>query len=178
MKVKEGEIVRRRALGLSKAVMLGAVFGVLMLMGFSLFPAAPPIIAVPALASFYLGLTIPLSDKQWLIALVGFLILMLGKGGLILPGPFILPLYGVIFTSRRAMLAGAISSLLHVLYGVFLAPMIFAVAPATRIMNFILQVIGRAFLGVMFILLLYALAGALAAYGGLKVGRRIRRLTS
>jgi FtsH-binding integral membrane protein len=60
-----------------------------------------------------------------------------------MPGQLMIPLYGLVFQGARAEkpwscgLAGFSASVLHVLYGVILAPMIFSVAPATAILSLV-----------------------------------------
>jgi hypothetical protein len=60
-----------------------------------------------------------------------------------MPGQLMIPLYGLVFQGARTenawscRLAGFSASVLHVIYGVILAPMIFSVAPATAIFSLV-----------------------------------------
>jgi len=108
------------------------------------------------------------------MGLVASLIVNLSKGGL-LPGPFIIPIYGFIFQFRRVKIAGATSAMIHMLYGVFLAPLIFAVAPAKIVYDWLLAYIGSLVPVLVVIGLIYGLGGALAAETGYRIGSKISK---
>jgi hypothetical protein len=120
-----------------------AVLGIIEAMMFSaIYPALPPILVVPFVTSFIFAVTLAFCRKQWIIGGVSF-ILTAAIRGAFMPGQLVIPVYGLLFQGARAenawscRLAGFSASVLHVLYGMVLAPMIFSVAPAAAILSLV-----------------------------------------
>ena len=106
------------------------------------------------------------------MGLVAFLVTNISKGG-ILPGPFIIPAYGCIFQTRRVKLSGALSSIIHVFYGVFLAPSIFAVTPARIVHGWFLLRFGSFAPSIIVATTVFGMGGAIAAGFGHAIGLKI-----
>jgi hypothetical protein len=120
-----------------------AVLGITEAIVFStIYPALPPILVVPFVTSFIFAVTLAFCRKQWMIGVVSFILTAVIRGAF-MPGQLMIPIYGLFFQGARAenvwscRLAGFSASVLHVLYGVILAPMIFSVAPATAILSLV-----------------------------------------
>ena len=101
----------------------------------------PPVVVVPFVTSLILAMSIPFTKRQWIIGLVASLIVIISIGAS-MPGPFIFPIYGFIFQIRRVKLAGAISAVTHIMYGVLLAPLVFVVSPAKIVYSWLLVYVG------------------------------------
>jgi len=132
----------------------------------------PPIVVMPFVTSFVLAMSIPFHRGQWIMGLVASLLTVVSNGG-ILPGPFIIPVYGFVFQTGRVKLSGAVSSIIHVVYGVFLAPLIFVVAPAKVVLNWLLVYVSSLVPAVIIFLVVFGVAGAIAASSGYGIGLRI-----
>jgi len=113
------------------------------------------------------------------MGLVASLIANISKGGF-LPGPFIIPIYGFIFQTRRVTLSGASSSIIHMFYGVFLAPLIFTVAPAKIVYELLLFYLGNPSLAlaIIFAAIIFGIGGAVAASLGHKIGLELLRIST
>lgn len=120
-----------------------AVLGITETIVFStIYPALPPILVVPFVTSFIFAVTLTFCRHLWMIGVVSFILTAVIRGAF-MPGQLMIPLYGLLFQGARAenawlcRLAGFSASVLHVIYGVILAPMIFSVAPATAILSLV-----------------------------------------
>jgi hypothetical protein len=144
----------------------------------AIYPALPPILVIPFGTSFIFAVTLAFCRKQWIIGVVSFILTTAIRGAL-MPGQLMIPLYGLVFQGARAenawscRLAGFSASVLHVLYGVILAPMIFSVAPAAAILSLVR---GHALdLGsaIAICAVVFGLGGMLSADVGRRLGSRI-----
>jgi hypothetical protein len=133
----------RRSRDVTQIAVASAVLGIIEAMLFSaIYPALPPILVVPFVTCFIFAITLAFGRKQWIIGFVSFILTTAIRGAL-MPGQLMIPLYGLVFQGARAenawscRLAGFSASALHALYGMFLAPMIFSVAPATAILSLV-----------------------------------------
>jgi len=133
----------RRSREVTQIAVASAVLGIIEAMMFSaIYPALPPILVVPFVTSFIFAVTLAFCRKQWIIGGVSF-ILTAAIRGAFMPGQLVIPVYGLLFQGARAenawscRLAGFSASVLHVLYGMVLAPMIFSVAPAAAILSLV-----------------------------------------
>jgi hypothetical protein len=120
-----------------------AVLGITEAIVFStIYPALPPILVVPFVTSFIFAVTLTFCRQQLMIGVVSFILTDVIRGAF-MPGQLMIPLYGLLFQGARAenawscRLAGFSASVLHVLYGMILAPMIFSVAPAAAILSLV-----------------------------------------
>ena len=136
------------------------------------WPMLPPIVVMPFVTSFVLAMSIPFHGGQWIMGLVASLLTIVSNGG-ILPGPFMIPIYEFVFQTRRVKLSGAVSSIIHVVYGVFLAPLIFIVAPAKVVLNWLLVYVRGLVPAMIVFLMVFGMAGAIAASLGYGIGLRI-----
>jgi hypothetical protein len=160
---------------LSKTALFSVILIVTEFISFNFtWPVLPPIVVVPFITSFVLAMALPFIKTQWIIGLIASLVIMIQKGG-ILPGPLIIPIYGFIFQTRKVKLSGAISSIIHVLYGVFLAPLIFSVAPATIVYKWLLVYLGSFAPAIVIAAVVFGVGGALAARSGYKIGLKIAK---
>ena len=160
---------------LSRVAIFSSILTIAELMSFDFtWPLLPPIVVVPFVTSFILGISIPFIKSQWIMGLVAFVITNISKGG-ILPGPFIIPVYGFIFHTRRVKLSGAFSSIIHLFYGVFLAPSIFAVAPAKIAYSWFLLRFGSFAPAIVVATTVFGIGGAIAAGSGHGIGLRIAK---
>ena len=133
----------RRSRETTQIAVASALLGIIEALVFiTVYPALPPILIVPFVTSFIFAATLAFCRKQWIIGVVSF-ILTAAIRGAFMPGQLMIPIYGLVFQAARAenawscRLAGFSASVLHVLYGVILAPMIFSVAPATAILSLV-----------------------------------------
>lgn len=138
------------------------------------WPALPPIVIVPFISCFFMALTIPFSRNQWAMGLLASIITIMSTGA-VLPGPFVIPLYGFIFQSRMVELSGAVVSAFHVIYSIFLAPLVFAVAPGKVLYSWLMAYAGSFNLVVIIVMVLFAIGGILAALAGRRLGERVSR---
>jgi hypothetical protein len=160
---------------LSKLAVFSALLTVVELAVFTFtWPALPPIVVVPFITSLMLGLSLRYFRGQFLMALIACVITTLFKGAL-LPGPLALPVYGLIFQSGRVRLSGALSSAFHVIYGVFIAPAFFSVAPAKLLYDWMLRYVSNFDLAILVMLVIFAAGGALSAAAGYALGSRVSK---
>ncbi len=150
-----------------------ALFSVIELIVYTFtWPALPPILIAPFIASFFLALTIPFSRSQWVMGLIASVITIAARGA-VLPGPFVIPVYGFVFQSRRVKLSGAVSSVFHVLYCLFLAPLIFAAAPGKVIYQLLMTYLGSFAPAVTVAVVAFGVGGIMAASVGRALGTRV-----
>ena len=140
----------------------------------STWPMLPPIVLAPFITSFILGMSIPFTRHQWVMGLLASLITILATGG-ILPGPYILLIYGVVFQTARTKFAGALASVAHMFYGVFLAPLIFSIAPAKIVYNWLLTYVGNLAPAITVAACIFIVGGAITAASGYKIALRIAK---
>jgi hypothetical protein len=134
----------------------------------------PPILVVPFITSFILGVSLSVTRGQWIIGLVASQVISISTGAF-LPGPLILPVYGVVFQTRRAKLSGAVSAMVHVIHGVFLAPLIFMVAPAKIVYNWLLAYVGSFVPAILIMTVVFGLGGAIVAGAGYRIGLKLAK---
>jgi hypothetical protein len=158
---------------LCRTALFAAILTIIELVSFTcLYPVLPPIVAVPFVTTFVLAMSIPFIKHQWIVSLIAATLVILFMGNL-LPGPLTIPVYGAMFQTRKVKLSGALSAMIHVIYGVFLAPLIFSVAPA-KILYISCQNFFNSFtIALVAVLVLFGLFGAVAAGSGYKLGRLI-----
>jgi len=114
-----------------------------------------------------------------MIGVVSFILTAAIRGAL-MPGQLMIPLYGLLFQGARAenawscRLAGFSASVLHVLYGMILAPMIFSVAPATALLSLVRGHVLDFGSALAICAVVFGLGGMLAADIGRRLGIRIR----
>jgi hypothetical protein len=156
-----------------------AVLGVVETMIYSaVYPTLPPIVIAAFVNCFFFAVTLAFCRKQWVIGIAAFLVTALARG-LVLPGQFMIPAYGLLFQAAKGQkwwacaLAGFSGSALHVLYGVLLAPLIFSVAPATAIVTLVKPISGGIGPAIAICTVLFGLGGTLTAYVGYRIGSRI-----
>ena len=169
----------RRSREVTQIAVASAVLGITETIVFSaIYPALPPILVVPFVTSFVFAVTLAFCRKQWIIGVVSF-ILTAAIRGAFMPGQLMIPLYGLLFQGARAenawscRLAGFSASVLHVLYGMILAPMIFSVAPAAAILSLVR---GHALdfgAAIAICAVVFGLGGMLSADIGRRLGIRI-----
>jgi hypothetical protein len=140
----------------------------------STWPMLPPIVVAPFITSFVLGMSIPFSRHQWVMGLLASSMTILSTGG-ILPGPYILLIYGFVFQTARIKFAGAFASVTHMFYGVFLAPLIFSIAPAKIVYNWLLAYLGSLAPAITVVTLIFIVGGATTAASGYKIALRIAK---
>jgi hypothetical protein len=138
------------------------------------YPALPPIVVVPFVTCFMLGLSLRYFRGQLVMASIACVITLLLKGA-VLPGPLALPAYGLLFQSGRARLSGALSSAFHAVYGVFIAPTLFSVAPAKLLYDWMLRYVSNFDLAILVMLVIFAAGGALSAAAGYALGFRVSK---
>ena len=138
------------------------------------WPMLPPILVAPFVTCFILGISLPFSKHQWVIGLVASLVTVFFTGG-ILCGPFILPIYGFVFQTRWVKFSSAFSPVVHMFYGVFLAPFVFSVAPAKIVYNWLLLYLGNIATAIMVAVLIFAVGGMITGASGYRLGLRIAK---
>jgi hypothetical protein len=145
----------------------------------TVYPTLPPIVIASFATCFFLAVTLAFCRKQWVIGIVAFLVTALVRG-LVLPGQFMIPAYGILFQAVKGRkwwacgVAGFAGSALHVLYGVLLAPLIFSVAPATAIISFAKPYTGSVGSALAICIVVFGIFGMLAAEVGRRIGMRVR----
>jgi hypothetical protein len=175
MRVLLESAVVPKSLELCRTAMFSAILTAVLFITFSYtWPVLPPIVVIPFVTSFVLALSIPFSRNQWVTGLVASLFTIILKGG-ILPGPFIIPFYGFIFTSRRVKLSGLLTSIIHLFYGILLAPLIFSVAPAKIVYEWVLLYANNFAPVIVSAMLIFGALGAIASSVGYTIGLRIAR---
>jgi len=107
-----------------------------------------------------------------MMGLLASLMTILSTGG-VLPGPYILLVYGFVFQTARVKFAGALASVTHMFYGVFLAPVVFSIAPAKIVYNWLLAYLGSLAPAITVVSLIFIVGGATTAALGYKIGLRI-----
>ena len=146
----------------------------------TVYPTLPPIVIASFVTCFFFAVTLAFCRKQWVIGIVAFLVTALARG-LVLPGQFMIPAYGILFQAVKGRkrwacgAAGFAGSALHVLYGVLLAPLIFSVAPATAIISFAKPYTGSVGSALAICIAVFGISGMLAAEVGRRIGMRVRR---
>lgn len=134
----------------------------------------PPIVAVPFVTTFVLAMSVPFVKNQAILSIIATTLVLLFMGN-ILPGPLTIPVYGIMFQTRKVKFSGASSAVIHVIYGVFLAPLIFSVAPA-KVLYMSFQNFFNSFaIANVVVLLLFGVFGAISAGSGYKLGRLIEK---
>jgi hypothetical protein len=136
------------------------------------WPMLPPILLVPFINCLFFGMTLPFSRHQWMMGLIASIVTILSTG-VVLPGPFILPVYGFAFQTRKVKFSGAFASVTHMFYGVFLAPFIFSVAPAKIVYDWLLLILGDFAPAIIVITLVFIAVGVVAGSLGYRVALRI-----
>jgi len=145
----------------------------------TVYPTLPPIVIASFVTCFFFAVTLAFCRKQWVIGIVAFLVTALVRG-LVLPGQFMIPAYGLLFQAVEGRkwwacgAAGFAGSALHVLYGVLLAPLIFSVAPATAIISFAKPYTGSVGSALAICIAVFGISGMLAAEVGRRIGMRVR----
>jgi hypothetical protein len=145
----------------------------------TVYPTLPPIVIASFVTCFFFAVTLAFCRKQWVIGIVAFLVTALVRG-LVLPGQFMIPAYGILFQAVKGRkwwacgAAGFAGSALHVLYGVLLAPLIFSVAPATAIISFAKPYTGSVGSALAICIAVFGILGMLAAEVGRRIGMRVR----
>ena len=145
----------------------------------TVYPTLPPIVIASFVTCFFFAVTLAFCRKQWVIGIVAFLVTALVRG-LVLPGQFMIPVYGLLFQAVKGRkwwacgAAGFAGSALHVLYGVLLAPLIFSVAPATAIISFAKPYTGSVGSALAICIAVFGISGMLAAEVGRRIGMRVR----
>lgn len=145
----------------------------------TVYPTLPPIVIASFVTCFFFAVTLAFCRKQWVIGIVAFLVTALLRG-LVLPGQFMIPAYGILFQAVKGRkwwacgAAGFAGSALHVLYGVLLAPLIFSVAPATAIISFAKPYTGSVGFALAICIAVFGISGMLAAEVGRRTGMRLR----
>ena len=166
---------RNNSIEISTTAVFSAILTVVEVVGYNFtYPILPPVAVTPFFTSFILAMSIPFTKKQWMMGLIASLITNISKGGF-LPGPFIIPIYGFLFTTRKVKLSGALSSIIHLVYGVFLAPFMFSVAPAKIVYEWILHYLSSYVLAIVVAILIFGVGGAIAASSGYKTGLKIAK---
>ena len=146
----------------------------------TVYPTLPPIVIASFVTCFFFAVTLAFCRKQWVIGIIAFLVTALVRG-LVLPGQFMIPAYGLLFQAVKGRkwwacgAAGFAGSALHVLYGVLLAPLIFSVAPATAIISFAKSYTGSVGSALAICIAVFGISGMLAAEVGRRIGMRVRR---
>ena len=147
----------------------------------STYPAIPPIIVMPFLTCLYFGAITVLSRRLWMIGLVGFVLTIVMRG-YILPGQLTIPVYGLLFQAtggRRVYsgIAGFVGSILHLTYGVMIAPRFFSIAPARTVLLWMISYVGEVRLAIVALTVIFGFIGILAADIGYRAGLVIRNKT-
>jgi hypothetical protein len=146
----------------------------------AIYPALPPILVIPFVTCFIFAITLAFCRKQWIIGVVSFILTTTNRGAL-MPGQLMIPLYGLVFQGARAekawscRLAGFSASVLHVLYGMILAPMIFSVAPAAAILSLVRGHVLDFGSAITICAAVFGLGGMLSADIGRRLGIRVVR---
>jgi hypothetical protein len=100
--------------------------------------------------------------------------------GTMMPGQFMIPVYGLLFEGARAKnrhscrIVGFAGSALHFLYGVVLAPLVFSVAPATGVVSWVRPLAGTLELSLAICAVAFGLFGMLCADAGCRTGLVLR----
>ena len=159
----------------ARTAVFSSILTVVDVMSYQLiWPMLPPILVAPFVTCFILGISLPFSKHQWVIGLVASLVAVLFTGG-VLCGPFILPIYGFVFQTKWVKFSGAFSSVIHMFYGVFLAPFVFSVAPAKIVYNWLLLYLGNFATAILAAVLIFAIGGVIAGTSGYRLGLRIAK---
>ena len=144
----------------------------------SVYPALPPIVIVPFVMCFFFGLTLSLTRRQFFIGLISFLLTGVLKGAL-LPGQLMIPIYALFFQTcegkwyRSAAIVGFAGSVVHVFYGVVLAPSIFSVAPAKVVLSWLITYLGQFTQALAAMMVVFGIGGMLSAEAGHRMGLRV-----
>ena len=147
----------------------------------SVYPVLPPIVIVPFATCLFFGMASVFTRKQWIIGLVSF-ILTVTLTGSFLPGQLMIPIYGLLFQKacgRHSLVgvAGFVGSLLHVLYGTLLAPLIFSVAPARQIVTWLTPYVGQLALAIVIVSATFGVLGVVGAEIGYRIGSTVHMKT-
>jgi hypothetical protein len=144
------------------------------------YPALPPIVVIPFVSCFYFGVSLAFSKRQALIGVLGFLLSTLLRGSF-LPGQLMIPIYGLLFQISRkdsrnlTILMGFLAVLLHVLYGVLLAPLIFRVAPAQTVLLWLIDVLEEKTLALFTMIIAFCALGMFFAETGRRLGLALHK---
>jgi hypothetical protein len=164
---------RMNSVEVTRTALFSSVLAVVDILTYkSTWPMLPPIVMAPFITSFVFGMSIPFTKHQWVMGLLASLMTILSTGG-ILPGPYVLLIYGFVFQSARVKFAGAFASVTHMVYGVFLAPLIFSIAPAKIVYNWLLVYLGSLGPAITVATLIFIVVGATTAASGYRIALRI-----
>jgi hypothetical protein len=159
----------------ARTALFSSVLAVADVMAYQLtWPMLPPIFAAPFINCLIFGMSVPFTKHQWFMGLLASLIAILSTGG-VLPGPYILLLYGFVFQTARIKLSGAFTSVAHMFYGVFLAPFVFSVAPAKIVYDWLLAYLRSFAPAITVMALVFIIGGASAAASGHRIALRITK---
>ena len=142
------------------------------------YPALPPIVVFPFVVCFFFGVTLSLTGRQLVIGLIGFLLMSVLRGAF-LPGQLMVPIYALLFQVcegkwyRSAAIVGFCGSVLHAVYGVLLAPLIFSVAPAKVVISWLIPYMGQFAFAIAAMMIIFGVVGMLAAEAGRQMGLRV-----
>jgi len=160
----------------SLVAVLSAMLAVIEAAIFSyVYPPLPPIVVFPFVSCFYFGVSLAFSRRQTVIGVLGFFLSTLLRGSF-LPGQLMIPIYGLLFQISRkesrnlTILMGFVAVLLHVLYGVFLAPLIFRVAPAQAVLLWLIDVLEQKTLALVTMIIAFCTLGMFFAETGRRLG--------
>jgi hypothetical protein len=159
----------------ARTALFSSVLAVVDVMAYKLtWPMLPPIFVTPFINCFIFGMSVPFTKHQWIMGLLASLMTILSTGG-VLPGPYILLIYGFVFSTGMIKLSGAFTSVAHMFYGVFLAPLIFSVAPAKIVYDWLLAYLRSLAPAIAVMALVFIIGGALTAASGYKIALRTAR---
>jgi hypothetical protein len=160
---------------LCRTALFAAILTIVELASFTcIYPILPPIVAVPFITTFVLAMSIPFVKNQGVLSLIATTLVLLFMGN-ILPGPLTIPVYGAMFQTRKVKFSGASSAIIHAIYGVFLAPLIFSVAPAKIVYTSFQNFFNSFAIANLVVLILFGVFGAISAGSGYKLGQLIEK---
>jgi hypothetical protein len=90
-----------------------------------------------------------------------------------------IPVYALLFQMcegkwyRSASIVGFAASILHVFYGVVLAPSIFSIAPARMVMSWLITYLPQFMQAITLMTVIFGIGGMLAAEAGRRMGLRV-----
>jgi len=157
------------------STMLGIISAIIYTL---VYPVLPPIVIVPFVMCFFFGLTLSLTKRQFVIGLISFVLTGILKSAL-LPGQLMIPVYALLFQMcegkwyRSASIVGFAASILHVFYGVVLAPSIFSIAPARMVMSWLITYLPQFMQAITLMTVIFGIGGMLAAEAGRRMGLRV-----
>ena len=158
---------------------LSTMLGIISVIIYTLvYPVLPPIVIVPFVMCFFFGLTLSLTKRQFVIGLISFVLTGILKSAF-LPGQLMIPVYALLFQMcegkwyRSAFIVGFAASVLHVFYGVVLAPSIFSIAPARMVMSWLITYLPQFMQAITLMMVIFGIGGMLAAEAGRRMGVRV-----